>query len=419
MATSPWPRALVPFRSDQYRLLAGSFVLSLVGSGIWTVTVAWRLLDLGHGPAGLAMVASTTTAALVVTALAGGVLADRLSRRNLIARIGAVKAASVATVVAADVTGEPGLPQLIVVAAVLGGADGIFFPAYSASVPSVIPEAELLAVNSIESLLRPVMLQAAGPLVASALIGLASPVVAWAGTAVAFAGSAACAAGMRRDPARVNPPGGGLALRQSVTDLRSAVVYVATTRWLVATLVFAVAVVLAYAGPIQVLLPAVVRDHAHGGPEDLALVTAGYGAGAIGGSLVMASTLMPRRYLTAMLLMWGVACVPLAVMGLSDHVWLMALALSICGALVACAGALWGTLLQRRVPHEMLGRVSSLDFFVSLSAAPVSAALVVPAAEAWGIPAVYLVAGIAPLTVAVLALTLGGLRRDELAHPLR
>jgi DHA3 family tetracycline resistance protein-like MFS transporter len=27
---------------------------------------------------------------------------------------------------------------------------------------------------------------------------------------------------------------------------------------------------------------------------------------------------------------------------------------------------IWGTLLQRRVPKEMLGRVSSLDFFVSL-----------------------------------------------------
>ena len=28
---------------------------------------------------------------------------------------------------------------------------------------------------------------------------------------------------------------------------------------------------------------------------------------------------------------------------------------------------IWGTLLQRRVPRHMLGRISSLDFFVSLA----------------------------------------------------
>jgi len=36
---------------------------------------------------------------------------------------------------------------------------------------------------------------------------------------------------------------------------------------------------------------------------------------------------------------------------------------------------IWGTLLQRRVPAAMLGRVSSLDFFVSLALMPVSMAI--------------------------------------------
>jgi hypothetical protein len=40
---------------------------------------------------------------------------------------------------------------------------------------------------------------------------------------------------------------------------------------------------------------------------------------------------------------------------------------------------IWGTLLQRRVPPHLLGRVSSLDFFVSLALMPVSMALAGPA----------------------------------------
>ncbi|MFV0426013.1 MAG: hypothetical protein ACK5KU_03130 [Beutenbergiaceae bacterium] len=45
---------------------------------------------------------------------------------------------------------------------------------------------------------------------------------------------------------------------------------------------------------------------------------------------------------------------------------------------------IWGTLLQRRVPPQMLGRVASLDFFVSLGLMPISMALAAPVAAALG-----------------------------------
>ena len=49
------------------------------------------------------------------------------------------------------------------------------------------------------------------------------------------------------------------------------------------------------------------------------------------------------------------------------------------GATSEAGQVIWGTLLQRRVPAEMLGRASSLDFFVSLVMMPASLAL----ASAW------------------------------------
>ena len=56
----------------------------------------------------------------------------------------------------------------------------------------------------------------------------------------------------------------------------------------------------------------------------------------------------------------------------------MVVALFVVGFAFSAGQVLWGTLLQRRVPTAMLGRVSSLDFFVSLALMPVSMALAGP-----------------------------------------
>jgi hypothetical protein len=70
------------------------------------------------------------------------------------------------------------------------------------------------------------------------------------------------------------------------------------------------------------------------------------------------------------------------------------------------------------VPGHLLGRVSSLDFFVSLGLMPLSMALAGPAGERIGIPATFVVAALVPPVLAAVALVAWRLPRDELAHPL-
>jgi MFS family permease len=127
---------------------------------------------------------------------------------------------------------------------------------------------------------------------------------------------------------------------------------------------------------------------------------------------------MPRRYLTWMNLMWGLGCLPFVVIGLAQDVWLIAIAAFLIGASFSAPMVIWGTLLQRRVPPELLGRVSSLDFFVSLVFMPVSMALAGPVSAAIGLEATFIVAGVVPVVFAVLAIVLARMPADELAHPL-
>jgi formate hydrogenlyase subunit 4 len=80
---------------------------------------------------------------------------------------------------------------------------------------------------------------------------------------------------------------------------------------------------------------------------------------------------------------------------------------------------IWGTLLQRRVPPHMLGRVASLDFFVSISLMPVSMALAGPVSEAIGLRTTFFIAAVVPTVAAVVATVWARLPQDEIAHPLR
>ncbi|MFC6343475.1 MFS transporter, partial [Nocardioides hankookensis] len=201
-------------------------------------------------------------------------------------------------------------------------------------------------------------------------------------------------------------------------DLREGFVYMVRTPWLLATLLFASLMVFLIMGPLEVLLPFLIKDKLGGGPGDHALVLAAFGIGGAVGSLVVASRPMPRRYLTWMNLMWGVGCLPFAVMGVATAIWQLVVAAFVLGALFSAPMVIWGTLLQRRVPPHLLGRVSSLDFFVSVSLMPVSMAVAGPVSEAIGLRTTFLIAGTLPAVAAAVAIVAARLPQDEVAHPL-
>ena len=66
----------------------------------------------------------------------------------------------------------------------------------------------------------------------------------------------------------------------------------------------------------------------------------------------------------------------------------------------------------------MLGRVSSLDFFVSLALMPVSMALAGPIGERVGLGPAFLIAGTVPTVLAVITVLVARMPSDEIAHPL-
>ncbi|OAE00531.1 MFS transporter [Arthrobacter sp. OY3WO11] len=423
----PTPKALRPFAHREYRVLIAALAISIFGSGMWAVAMVYQVIHLGGGPLELSLVAAAGSVGLVAFVLAGGIAADRIPQRRLII---AVEGANLAVIAAVSGLAMTGLLQLWHVAAgsfVLGVGAAFFFPAYSAILPRILPAQDLLAANGMEGSMRPVLQQAAGPAVAGMVVAALSPSHAVTAVAVChllafivlnFLGQHALAApvnGTEDGSLAAGAERGKSSFRQ---DLREGVIYTLRTPWLLWTLVWACISVLFLIGPIEVLLPFVVRDQLAGDSRMFGFLLAVMGVGAALGSLLTASFRLPRRYLTVMMVSWGAGSLPLAAVGVMDSFWAIAAALFIFGATGSVGMVIWGTLLQRRVPPHLLGRVSSLDFFVSLALMPVSMALAGPAAEVLPLWLIFLVAGGVCPVMAVIAMAVARMPADELAHPL-
>jgi hypothetical protein len=73
----------------------------------------------------------------------------------------------------------------------------------------------------------------------------------------------------------------------------------------------------------------------------------------------------------------------------------------------------WITLVQRLVPGDLLGRVSSVDWMISTAGVPLSFAIVGPAADAFGVDATLIVAGVAGALITIAFLFYPGARDPE------
>lgn len=410
-------RALRPLASQDYRLLFAAVGIEVFGTGMWTIVMVFQVLALDDSPLALSAVATGMSLGLFAFSVLGGVVADRLSKRRIIITVQGCTAAVMTVVAVLSLTETIELWHVGAASFAMGAGSAFFYPAYSAYLPQVLPPEQLLAANGLEGALRPSMGQGLGPALGGIVVGMFFPaigaVIVAASYAIAFILTLFLS---RRDElTTVTSP----EQRTSVWgDLRTGVNYVARTRWLLWTLIFGSSLALIIQGPIEVLLPFITRDRFEDAESTFGFLLAALGIGGAIGSLVVSSLKLPRRYLTFMIACWGGGTLPLAIIGVADNLILMLSALFIVGAATGAGVVIWGTLLQRLVPLDMIGRVASLDFFVSIAFMPVSIAIAGPLSLLLPIPVIFIIAGIAPPALALIAMLAGRMRESEMERPL-
>jgi MFS family permease len=400
-------KLLRPLRERDFALLWTGMTISLLGDGIYLVAMAWQVYDLENDPVALSIVGTAFTLGMVAFLLTGGVVTDRAERRHVLIAADVLRAVAVLAMGLLAVTGAIAVWHLVALSLLMGVGEAFFGPAFGAIIPDVVAREHLVQANALDQLVRQTGARLAGPALGGLVVAAVGPGVAFLADAGTFAASALCIAALR---VRTVPAEGARSARRELVE---GLAYVRRQPWLWATLISASVSLLFFLGPIEVLLPFVVRNGLHLGAGGYGSVLAAAGAGAVVISLVLSQTGVPRRYLTFMYAAWTVATLPFLVYAFGGALWQFLAVAVFEGACMTAGMVVWGTLMSTRVPPELRGRVHSLDWFVSIGLTPVSFALTGPVSSAIGVDNTLVVAAIVPALAMIVLYFVAHLRRDE------
>ncbi len=399
-----------PLRSRDFAFFWASTTLSLIADGMYYVAIAWQVYELSNAPTALSLVGVAWTVPMVILLLGGGVAADRFDRRLVIALAGILRGVAMIGLGVLAVAGVLELWHILAIVTLFGAGEAFGGPATGAIVPDLVPARLLVQANALGQLVEPLGWRIVGP----ALGGL---IVATGGAGTAFLVSAGgfLAAAVAVSFVRASRPAPRDADEPSSIRAEIAVGYafVRSQTWLWGTLLAAAVSLLAFAGPYEVLIPYLVKNELGGGAEDLGLVFAAGGIGALAAALVIGQVGLPRRSLTFTYATWALSVIVLVPYGLATELWHMVAASVLGGAGFTAAIVAWTTLMHRLVPTEFLGRVTSFDWFVSVSLMPVSFAITGPIADAIGARATLVGAGLLATPLMLAFLLLPGIRDVE------
>jgi MFS family permease len=403
-------RLLAPLRHRDFRLLWSGMCVSLLGDGAFLVAMAWQVYALSNDPGALAMVGIAMTVPTIACLLLGGVTSDRFDRRRVILASDLVRGGAVGVIAVLALAGALQLWHLVALVALYGAGTGFFAPAFDAIVPDLLPADELGQANSLDQFVRPLALRLAGPALGGVLVSTLGSGSAFGLDALSFLVSAVALLAMRARPG-LSPAVSSMASLGA--DLRSGFDYVRRHVWLLGTFAAAAIAYLCFMGPTEVLLPFVVKNSLHGSAADLGLVLAAGGIGSVACAIAMGQGGLPRREITFIYITWTLATLAVVGYGVATAIWqLMAVSLAF-NALETAGTIVWATVKQRNVPARLLGRVSSLDWLISIGLLPLSLALTGPLSGAIGVRSTLVGAGLIGAAVTLAALYLPGMRAVE------
>ncbi len=375
-------RLLEPLAHRDYALLTTGATVSLLGDGFFFIALAWQVYEISNVPTALSVVGVAWTLPLVLFILLGGVFTDRYDRRRLLISADLVRAVAIGLIGILSVAGVLELWHIMALIAFVGMGDAFFNPASTAIVPDLLPEQLLPQANSIQGLIRPLMMRLIGPAIGGFLVAAVGPGPAFVVDGLSFLASAAAVWAIAARPPAVDRPRPGIG--DTLAEVREGFAFVRANPWVWATLLAAMMSLLVFYGPMEVLLPYLVKNKLGLGPEALGTIFAVSGVGSIMAALLIGQTGLPRLRVTAMYAAWTLGVALFAVYGVMTELWMPLAAGFVTAALFQLGQIIWNTMLQQLVPRELLGRVSSFDWLMSTGLVPVSFALTGPVSAVFG-----------------------------------
>lgn len=331
----------------------------MTGRQITVVALPFQVFVLTGSSLAVGLIGLAQVVPLIVFSIAGGAIADRVDRRQLLVATEFGMAATSVLLLLGALAGDPPLWYLYSVTGLQAGISGLNSPARSAAVPNIVPREQLpaaLALNQV--LFNSTMI--VGPAVAGLILARFGLAWAYGADVISFAASVVAVLLLRPLPPKREegeaPGSPWHEIKEGFSFLRGRRVLVSTFLIDLDAMIF---------GMPRALFPVLALEVFRVGPEGLGLLFAAPAAGALIGALTAGWVGRIRRQGVAVIwavALWGAA---ITFFGLSGRYFVLALFfLAFAGAADVISAVFRGSILQLSVPDALRGRLSAIHIMV-------------------------------------------------------
>jgi len=306
--------------------------------------------------------------------------------------------------------------HIYVASLLFGFVEAFFFPAYQAIIPQITPADMLTSANSLNGLSQR-MTGIVGPAIGAALVAAGGTSLAFGLDALSFFVSALFVLPLlRANPAETQNRGkpvetagrpGSIreSIKQGFGELRQGFNVVIAIPWIWISILIYGFVNMSEAGPRAVAMPFLIKNDLGADVALLGIFGSAFSVGFVAGAILLGQFKRLRRrgllaYLTPV-----VEGIILILFGLTFPIPVLIAGMFVYGFGYSVFGLIWNNTLQEMVPHEMLGRVYSIDALGSWVLLPVGFALAGWATDLIGAPTVFLIGGFSTIALALLGLS--------------
>jgi MFS family permease len=383
-------------RHRNYRIFFTGQVVSLAGTWMQNVALAWLVIELSGSPLAIGALAFWRFVPFTVFGLVAGVVADRIESRKLVMATQACAMAISIALAVVTLTGTATLPIVYVLAALGGVALAFDAPGRQSLTFQMVGPRELPNAVALNSGLFNGS-RVIGPAIAGLVIAAVGTGLCFVLNAVSFLAVLTALAIVREEELRpvVRDPS-----TRVIEGIRRGFAYAWNDPQL--RLILAVVTVVSTVGfNFHVLVPLLAADTLHVGPEGFGLLSASFGLGALVGALATATFREASWRLFAIgTASFGVFALCLAAV---HNAVLAGVVLFAIGLSFTLFTANANALVQLTAPDHLRGRLIGLYLFAFLGLAPVGGLFAGWLAEIGGTSLAFAFAGLISLATIAIA----------------
>ena len=346
-------------RRDFASLWVAVLVLGL-GGQMAAVAIGWQVYAIHRDPLDLGLIGLMEFIPLPLLALPAGTLADRVSRRGILAVSLVIDIAVMSALVAVSLSGARQLWPFLALAFATGVAGAIGAPPARALTATLVP-VELIASAMA---LRSLAFQAAvvgGPALGGVLF-VVRPELAYGTSAALCAAGLVCVLAVREPPVVRDPA----AERVGLGSVLGGIHFIRSSPMLLGAISLDLFAVL-FGGAVA-LLPLFARSILHPGPIGLGVLRGAPAVGAIAAGLWLTRHPLERHAGRTLLVVVGAFGVSMVVFGLSRSLVLSLVALAVSGFVDMISMNIRGSAVAIGTPDAVRGRVLAVEMvFISAS----------------------------------------------------